>query len=359
MPLALPVSALGCNTSGALPEPTSDNQSDDPCDPGGGAQQQTGSAPPVDAGSTPLQLPGGTAGIGFDDMRFSATLTRLLVPAGRTGDLDLVDPSTELVSSVPGFSTETTYSGDSTFGVTSADEGNDIIYATDRTSGTLVSIDPAVMKIGATLKLASTPGYVRYVSTTSEIWVSEPDAKQIEVVAPTGPDGGAGLTHVMNMAVDGAESLEIDSANALAFTNAPTSTIAIDLATHKVTGSWPNGCATAKGLAVDPQHGWVLVACNEGKLVVLNEQSGAMLGSVTTGAGVDRIAYDIQRARAYVPSPAAAAMAVVVLGAKGVPTLAGSVQATPDAHCAVTPGAGEVFVCSPAKGEIVSLYDPF
>jgi hypothetical protein len=355
----LPAWALGCNNNGALPEPTSDKEADDPCDPGGGSQQQTGSAPPVDAGSTPVLLPGGSAGVGFDDMRFSATLAQLLVPAGRTGDLDLIDPSTELITSVAGFSAEATYSGDSTFGVTSADEGNDVIYATDRTSSTLASINPAVKMIGATLKLASTPGYVRYVSTTSEIWVSEPDAKQVEVVAPTGADGGAGLSHVMNIGVAGAESLEVDDTNALAFTNAPTSTVAIDIETHKVSGTWPNGCTTAKGLAVDPLHGFVLVACNEGKLVVLNEQSGAMLGSVNTGAGVDRIAYDIQRSRAYVPSPAAAAMDVIVLSAKGVPTLAGSVLATPDAHCAVTPGAGEVFVCSPARGEVVFLFDPF
>lgn len=357
MCVVLPASAFACINSGALPEPTSDKEADDPCDPGGG-NTQTGSAPPVDAGATPLLLPGGSVGIGFDDMRFSATLSQLLVPAGRTGDLDLVDPSTEQIATVSGFSAEAMYTGDSTFGVTSADEGNDVIYATDRTSGNLVSIDPAVKTIGATLKLASTPGYVRYVSTTSEVWVSEPDAKQIEVTVPTGADGGPGLSHVMNIAVDGAESLEIDDANALAFTNAPTSTIAIDIETHKVSGTWPNGCTTAKGLAVDPLHGWVLVACNEGKLVVLSE-SGAMLGSVNTGAGVDRIAYDVQRSRAYVPSPAAAAMAVVVLSAKGVPTLAGSVQATPDAHCAVTPGAGEVFVCSPEKGQIVFLFDPF
>jgi len=356
--LVLAASALGCNGIGALPEPTSDKEADDPCDPGGGSQQ-TGSAPPVDAGSTPLELPGGSVGVGFDDMRFSATLEQLLVPAGRTGDLDLIDPSTELISPLTGFSTQAGYSGGATFGVTSAEEGNDVIYATDRTTGLLASIAPAVKTIGATLKLEATPGYVRYASPTNEVWVTEPSANQIEVVTPTGADGGAGLTHVMTIPVAGAESLEIDGTNGLAFTNATTSTVAIDVRTHKVSGTWPNGCKSATGLAVDPLHGWVIAACNEGRIVVLSEQSGAMLGTVTTGAGVQQIAYDVQRARVYAPSPANAAMAVVVLDAQGVPTLAGSVQATPDARCAVTPGAGQVFVCSPAKGEIVFLFDPF
>ena len=33
---------------------------------------------------TPLPLPGGENGIGFDDLRFSPALGRLLVPAGRS-----------------------------------------------------------------------------------------------------------------------------------------------------------------------------------------------------------------------------------------------------------------------------------
>jgi hypothetical protein len=356
--LLLTAAAFGCNQSGTLPEPTSDKQADDPCDPGT-TGTNTGSNPPVDAGATPLQLPGGSGGIGFDDMRFSANLAQLLIPAGRTGDLDLVDPSTEAIASIGGFSSGGAFSVDPTFGVTSADEGNDIIYATDRTAGTLSRVNPPTKAITAMLMLAATPGYVRYVAPTNEVWVSEPSAKQIEVVSLMGEDGGTGFTHEASIAVVGAESLEIDPTTALAFTNAEASTIAVDVNKRAVAHTWPNGCTTATGLAVDSNNGWVVVACQEGRLVVLDEASGSMLGTVTTGAGVDRIAYDPARTRAYVPSPTAADMAVVVLDGKGVPTLAGSVQATSDAHCAVAPGGGEVFVCSPTKGQIVFLFDPF
>lgn len=33
-------------------------------------------------------------GVGFDDLRYSAALHRVLVPAGRMGDLVLIDPAT-------------------------------------------------------------------------------------------------------------------------------------------------------------------------------------------------------------------------------------------------------------------------
>jgi len=355
---SLAIAAVGCNQSGSLPEPISNKVADDPCDPGGGATQ-TGSSPPVDAGAKPLLVPGGAGGVGFDDMRFSATLAQILVPAGRTGNVDLVDPSTEAITPIGGFSSAATYTGDMTFGVTSADEGNDVIYATDRTAGTLSSIDPKRKVITATLTLAATPGYVRYVAPTNEVWVSEPGAKQIEIVALKAEDGGAGLSHSASISVAGAESLEVDAETGLAFTNTANSTLAIDVTTRAVTGTWANGCTTAKGIAVDPGQHWILVACNEGKLVVISTQTGSMLGAVKLGAGIDRIAYDSSRVRAYVPSPAEASLAVIVLNQKGVPTLAGSVQATSDARCAATPGGGQVYVCSPAKGEVDFLYDPF
>src|SRR4051812_16680957 len=41
----------------------------------------------------PIALPGGPPGIGFDDLRFSAALGGVLVPAGRSGNVDLIDPA--------------------------------------------------------------------------------------------------------------------------------------------------------------------------------------------------------------------------------------------------------------------------
>jgi len=164
----------------------------------------------------------------------------------------------------------------------------------------------------------------------------------------------------MVIALDGAESLEIDPVHALAFTNGKAGTHAIDVQKHAVTGTWSNGCATAKGIAIDPGNAWVIVACAEGKVVALNETSGAAIGSATFGSGLDRMAYDAQRRRLYVPSPTAGAMGVVSLTAMtGVPKLLGSVDVAGDARCAVTPGAGEVFVCVPSKGQLDFLYDPF
>jgi DNA-binding beta-propeller fold protein YncE len=349
------LTVLACGGSGALAPPRSDNQADDPCDPGGGGTTNS-AAPPVDAGAQPVVLPGGDGGIGFDDLRFSSTLSTLLVPAGRTGDLDLVDPSSEEVTPISGFATAPTYTDDSV-SVTSADEGNTIIYATDRTSSTLMVIDQKA--IVSHVALAATPGYVRYAAPTNEVWVTEPSAQQIEVFT-LGTSPSTAPVHSTVIPVSGGpEFLEIDAATKRAYTNTTTATVAIDVAGHTVVSTWPNGCATSRGLALDSTNGWVMAACEEGMVVVLAAQGGATIGTVPVGAGVEQITYDPQRLRLYVPSPTASAMSVVSLGTTGSPTVLGSIQTTSDAHCAVTSGGGEVYVCAPSRGVLLFNNDPF
>jgi hypothetical protein len=348
---------LACGGSGSLPDSIIDKQADDPCDPGS-SSTKTGSQPAVDAGATPVSLPGGSAGIGFDDLRFSATLAQILVPAGRTGDLDFLDPSTEALTETSGFSSDPTYSGDTSFGVTSADEGNRIVYVTDRTASTLTVVDGQTRAVVTSVMLASTPGYVRYVAPTKEVWVTEPKTNQVEVFT-LGTVETMPPVHSMFISAGGVESLEVDAVNGLAFTNGTSSTYTIDVAKHAVSATAPNGCTTARGIAIDSTNGWVMVACQEGRVVVLGEQSGAMLGTVATGAGVDRMAYDSMRARLYVPSPAASAMAVVGMGSQGVPAILGSVDVLNDSHCAVTSGGGQIYVCSPTKGQLLLVNDPF
>ena len=67
----------------------------------------TGVAETPIAKPTKLALPGGANGIGFDDLMFVPSLHRVLAPAGRTGKLDLIDPKTQKIESVTGFSTQT------------------------------------------------------------------------------------------------------------------------------------------------------------------------------------------------------------------------------------------------------------
>jgi DNA-binding beta-propeller fold protein YncE len=354
---AAALTLLACGGSGTLKAPTSDSQSDDPCDPGGGGLEAP--PPPVDGGSRLISLPSGAPGIGFEDLRFSGTLGRLLVPGGRSGTLDLLDPSTGMIVAVGGFASAPTYDGQPDVGVVSADDGNSIVYAVDRTNKLLDVVDAKKGAIVSSAATASTPALVRYVPTTNEIWVTEPDQARIEVFTPGGADGG-GPAHSMFIAIpNGPVSLVVDADNKRVFTQGTSTTVRIDPQSHAVTATWPNSCAQSSGMDLDSARGWVFSACAEGRVLVLDANNGSTVGAVSVGGGVDQVTYDAERMRLYVPSTADSAMTVVGLSTTAPPAALGSIDTPSDSHCAVSIGGGTVYVCSPRQGGLLLVRDPF
>ena len=270
--------------------------------------------------TTPLPLPGGERGIGFDDMGFAPSIHKVLVPAGRSGNLDLIDPDTRQVTAIGGFSSRSSFGGGHGQGVTSADEGRGLLFATDRDARQLNVVDPKTQSIIGTTPLASGPDYVRYVGTTDEIWVTELRAEKIEVFMI--PATVVPPAHVAAISVPGGpESLIVDNKRGRAYTNLWTdTTVAIDLKSRKIVERWKNGCKGSRGIAMDAARGLLFVGCDEGKLSVLDLKTGAQLGSASSGSGVDIIAYNPRLAHAYLPGEESGTMAIVGISAKGTAT---------------------------------------
>src|SRR5215472_2136021 len=126
------------------------------------------------ADGTTVTLPNAGPGIGFDDLRYSASLHRVLAPGGRSGELALVDPDTLAVTTIPGFSATGSYSGGHDDGPTSVDEGRSLLFVTDRTSQKLLVVDPSAGGIAGSSAVSASPDYVRYVAPTNEVWIAEP-----------------------------------------------------------------------------------------------------------------------------------------------------------------------------------------
>jgi DNA-binding beta-propeller fold protein YncE len=305
----------------------------------------------------PLPLPGGESGIGFDDMGFAPSIHKMLVPAGRSGNLDLIDPDTMQITAIGGFSSRKSFGGGHGQGVTSVDEGRGFLFATDRDAKRLDVVDPKTKSVIATAPLASGPDYVRYVSATNEVWVTQPGAARIEVFSL--PDSASKPVHVDFISIAGGpESLVIDNKRGRAYTHLWTdTTLAIDLKTRKIAARWKNGCGGSRGIAMDDARGFLFVGCDEGKLNVLDLNTGAQLGSASSGSGVDIIAYNPHLAHAYLPGEESATMAIVGISSKGVATVLATVNTADGAHCAATDDRDQVYVCDPAKGRVLIVKD--
>lgn len=304
-----------------------------------------------------IALPGGEGGIGFDDLRYSRKLGRVLVPGGRTGKLYLVDPATSAVTSISGFSTVQEFAGGHDDGITSVAEGGGLLFVTDRTSLELSLIDPGTKKVVTHVPLGASPDYVRWLESEHEVWVTEPDSERLEVYRlETGMSPR--VVRIATIPVpEGPESLIFDLKRGRAYTHIAAATQAIDVHSHAVVATWKNGCEEASGIAMDPQRGLLFVACRQGAVRVLDLATGKIVGGADLGAGIDIISYSSGLGHLYVPSSETQTLAVLGVSARGALTPLGTFPGTADSHCVAA--AGKVYFCDPAHGRLLAVTDPY
>jgi DNA-binding beta-propeller fold protein YncE len=310
---------------------------------------------------TSVPIPGGGGGIGFDDLRYSAALHRVLAPAGRTGTLAVVDPDSLAVATVPGFSTSGSYDGGHDFGATSVDEGRGLLFVTDRTTQTLDVVDPSAGAIIASAALGSSPDYVRWVAATGELWVTEPASSRIEVFSVSA-DAVPVVASVATVPVDnGPESLVVDQSTGRAYTHRwESTTVVFDVRSRAQVAEWPNGCAASRGLAVDETRGFFFAGCNEGTVSVLDTaHGGAILSTIARGAGFDVMGYSPALGHLYLAGTACSCLAVLGVSAAGSLSFLGRFDATSSAHCAAADDRGHAWVCDPDGGRLLRVDDPY
>ncbi len=304
-------------------------------------------------------LPGGEGAIGFDDLAFPAGLRQVLVPAGRTGRLDLIDPQSRKVKEIGGFQAVATTAGGHGEGTTSADEGGRYLFAIDRTAMRLSVVDPRQGRIVGGAALAGSPDYVRYVAATNEVWVTEPDKEAIEIFSLSHADPPVPKHESVLVVAGGLESLVVDAGRKLAYSNLwKDATVVIDLATRKVVHTWPNGCEGSRGLAMDAQRNLLFVGCAEGGADVLDlAHGGAVNDRFRFGSGVDIVAYNPTLRHLYVPASKTGQMAIAGVSDQGKLTLLGTVPTAVGAHCAVADDHRQVWICDPKAGRLLVARD--
>jgi hypothetical protein len=340
--MTLLVSALSAQTPPITPEPL---------------REEPKAVPTLKA--EPFPLPGGQGGIGLDDLAFPPALRQVVVPAGRTGRIVLIDPQSRKAREIAGFKSSPPGNGAHDAGPTSADEGKGYLFAVDRTSKRLEVIDLAKGAIVAGAPLAGSPDYVRYVAPTNEVWVTEPDKDGIEIFSLSNAKPPV-PTHAAFLPVPGGpESLVIDTRSKAGFANLwKSSTVVIDLAARKIARTWPNGCQNSRGLALDAPHQRLFVGCAEGGADLLHlGLNGTIVDRFRFGNGTDIIAYNPTLGHLYVPASKTGQMAVVGVSRDGILKLLATANTAIGAHCAVADDQKQVWVCDPKEGRVLVVKD--
>jgi DNA-binding beta-propeller fold protein YncE len=314
-----------------------------------------------DGSPTIVPLANGRAGIGFDDVLYDRATNRLYVPGGRSGNLFVVDPAKARSSVlVSGFSRTPKWDGGHDFGITSVSAGRGFLFVTDRTSGKLSVIRLSTRRVVAKAKLGASPDIVRYVPATNELWVTEPDSEQIEVL--TGPSGRRVTPrHLSYISVPGGpEALVIDGAHGFAYTEAATKTMRVNLKGHTVSYGWTSGCKTPKELALDLRRNLAFTACAEGGVYAVRLSRGhKVVSHVATPGDVDFPGYAPALGHLYISSGAAKKVYVIRVAANGGLTRLGTLPGALDSSNAFADAGGNVWVPRPHTGDIMRIADRF
>jgi DNA-binding beta-propeller fold protein YncE len=310
-------------------------------------------------GMEAIALPGAAPPVSLDFLFYESQGSRVWVPAGGTGSVDVFDIAKRDFVRVEGFGTaeREAHGKKRVLGPSAGAIGDGFAYIGNRATQEICAVDLKTLKKGACLELPAPPDCVEYVSSTSEVWVTTPKTQSLVVLAAT-PQGGLSSKSIIK--IDGApEGYALDESRGLFLTNLEDkgTTLTIDLKTHAVRDTWNAGCSAAgpRGIAVDSARALVLVACTDHVQALDMAHDGALLGKLDTGAGLDNIDYASGTGLLYAAAGKAARLTVAHVGDHGELTPTATAETAPGARNAVVDAKGNVYVADPQGAHLLLL----
>jgi DNA-binding beta-propeller fold protein YncE len=228
------------------------------------------------------------------------------VPAGNTGNVDVIDTQTGAATAVSGFATKevTWRERKRVVGPSSATLGEGVMYVGSRADFTVCALDSKTLARGACTQLDTSPDGLAYVASTHEVWVTCPRDSTVRVL------DAATLQQKASLRFEGKpEGYAVDLQRGRFYMNLEDKdlTLAIALDTRATVETWKPACGEEgpHGLALDAAAGQLFLACDARIEVLDVAHGGAVLGSLATGPGVDNL--DVLPAKHLVAAGAAEA----------------------------------------------------
>jgi hypothetical protein len=157
-----------------------------------GAPAQERPAPPPSAGQaqgsftlSELALPGAPAGgVSLDYLAVDRVRHRVWVPAGGTGNVDVIDTATQQLHAIEKFPTGEVERGGRkrTVGTSSATVGDGFVYVGNRADASVCAIDATSLARAGCVTMPSSPDGLAYVAKTHEVWVTTPRDNAVAIL---------------------------------------------------------------------------------------------------------------------------------------------------------------------------------
>lgn len=309
----------------------------------------------------PIALPGATAPVSLDFLFYEPGASRVWVPAGGTGSVDVFDVAKHNFTRVDGFETmeREAHGKKRVVGPSAGAVGDGFAYVGNRATQEICAVELESLKKGACVKLSEPTDCVEYVPSLHEVWVTTPSTHSLVILGAA--QGKLKIEGTVK--VDGEpEGYALDEPHGVFLTNLEDrgSTLSIDLKTRTVKSTWRTGCSTdgPRGVAVDSARGLVFVACTDRVQVLDVAHGGAVLSSLETGAGLDNIDYVASTGLLYAAAGKAARLTVAKVGERGQLTVFAAGETAPGARNAVADASGNIYVADPQGAHLLVVHAP-
>ncbi len=312
----------------------------------------------------PISLPGANGVIVLDHLAYDRVRRKLWVPASNSGKVDVIDESTDAASQISGFETgEVDLEGHKVrLGPTAVSIGEDVVYIGNRGDSTLSIIDSRTLERGESLQMTpaspetgGAPHGVVYVAMMRELWITTGPGKSIEVFDASEPRH---LKWKLRISLDGStEGFAVDNESGQFYTNIDDmgKTLAIDVRSHKVVSKWGVGSSDLQGLALDTKRGFLFVACEDHVVSLDVRHGGKVIGSVTTGAGLDDIDFSAEQKVLYAAASVTATLTIAEVSDDGKFQVKALVPTAKEARGVIAAKGKTAYLIDPAEGRILKL----
>jgi hypothetical protein len=327
-------------------------------------------AAPDDFVTRAVSLPGASGFVALDYLATDGE-GRVWIPAGGTASVDVLGGPTGAMTRIEGFGTfEVEMRGKKYLaGPSAVAIGVGVAYIGSRADSAVCVVDARTLARGGcfpiapeTRGLATSPDGLVYVATTKELWVTvgaptigyAPEGPSLRILDASTPAALAPKGKVVLPA--SAEGYAVDDARGVFYTNLEEHgrTVAIDVRTRAITGTWDAGCGTeSRGLAFDERRGLLFVACTSRVVALDVAHGGRITATLDTGEGVDNIAYADATRTIYAAAAVAARLTMGEVDDTGRITRVRTVPTARGARVVVADPAGNAYVADPLGGRIL------
>jgi len=301
----------------------------------------------------PLTLPGG-APISIDYLAYDAAHHRVWVPAGNTGNIDVIDTRTGVVTPIVGQATAPSpYAGRPHHGPSSASVGDGVVWVGNRADRRVCAFDAMTLERGACAQLESMPDGILYVHARHELWITTPHDQSLTVV-----DTHALAGPFVRIAMPGEpEGYATDESGGRFFTNLEDKdgTLVLDMKTRKIVATYKPGCGEEgpRGVAFDAGKQLLVVACTDGVTTLDLAHDGKVVGRAKLGSGIDNL--DLKDDVVYAASGETGTLTLLKIGAGGTLRSYASKATAPGARTVIADDEGTAYVADGRSGRILRV----